>query len=88
MLTTGDQAPGPWTRARNDRSPSSNCAAVRGSELAHASPNDDQPLTASSEVKQPCNERPGCDCVIRTTRTWFDVGVPACCGGEDFEVAT
>ncbi len=31
---------------------------------------------------------PGCAYVIRTTRTWLDVGLPVCCCGEDFEVAS
>lgn len=51
------------------------------------------------EIDVPADERkqstrmlklmcPGFGYLIRTTRTCLDVGVPVCCCGEDFEVAT
>ena len=51
------------------------------------------------EIHAPTDERkqstrllkfvcPGCGYLIRTTRTWLEVGVPVCCCGEDFKVAS
>jgi hypothetical protein len=50
------------------------------------------------EIRAPTHDRkqstrmlklqcPACGYVIRTTRTWLDVGVPVCCCGHGFEVA-
>lgn len=59
----------------------------------------DDPMRPHGEIHAPTDERkqstrmlklqcPGCGYVIRTTRTWLEHGIPVCCCGDDFEVAT
>jgi hypothetical protein len=44
----------------------------------------EQPKQSTRMLKLQC---PGCEYVVRTTRTWLEVGIPVCCCGEDFEVS-